>query len=59
MFLPGSRSLLVPGRLDLDTHCPGITLNISNCVDMISNCEDMVFNCDDMISNYDADDIQS
>ena len=56
MFLPGSRSLLVPGRLDLDTHCPG---EISNCVDMVSNCDEMISNCDDIISNYDADDIQS
>ena len=54
MFLPGSRSLLVPGRLDLDTHCPG---KISNCVDMISN-DEMIFNCDDMKSNYNADDNQ-
>ena len=49
MFLPGSRSLLVPGRLDLDTHCPG----------EISNCDEMISNCDDIISNYDADDSQS
>ena len=56
MFLPGPRSLLVPGRLDLDTHCPG---EISNCVDMVSNCDEMISNCDDIISNYDADDIQS